>query len=138
MELGWDEARVEQEKKDAEEFLATFGGPIPKKEQAKLRAATRRDLLDTFRSVDVDQSGALDRSEVSLMAKRLGFELMEEELDIAMTEMDLDHDGNVSFDEFVTWWNDESESEIAKKLKDNIGLSTKTSQTNSDSGLPLG
>ena len=95
--------------------------------------------MDKFRSIDVDRSGALDKDEVALMAEQLGFKLTVDELNTAIKEMDLDGDGEVTFDEFVAWWNnDEAESEIASKLKDNIGLSSSTLNSTASSGLPLG
>ena len=81
-----------------------FYGSVPVKEGASLRAGTRNDLLDTFRHIDVDNSGDLSKDEVMLMAERLGFKITSDELDNAWKDMDTNKDGKVDFNEFYNWY----------------------------------
>ena len=60
------------------------------------------------------------------MIEELGFSMNESYVEDAMKDMDLDQDGEVTFDEFVGWWNCENESEITSKLKDTIGKSNQS------------
>eukprot|EP01044_Picomonas_judraskeda_P002183 COSAG03_NODE_150_length_11507_cov_752.905242_3_plen_331_part_00 len=58
-------------------------------------------LRALFWEIDEDGSGALDRSEIALLAGRLGKRLTESELTHAMLDMDIDGGGEVEFNEFL-------------------------------------
>ena len=57
-----------------------------------------------FQEADADGSGGLDRDEIRALARSLGNPLSEEELNVAMREMDEDGGGSVEFDEFLAWF----------------------------------
>ena len=57
-----------------------------------------------FQEADADGSGALDREEIRALARNLGSPLTEEQLTVAMAEMDEDGGGEVEFDEFLAWY----------------------------------
>ena len=57
-----------------------------------------------FAEVDIDGNGTLDRQEMAVMAQRVGAPMTEDELEMAMLEMDTDGDKVISFDEFTAWW----------------------------------
>ena len=57
-----------------------------------------------FQEADADGSGGLDRDEIRALARSLGNPLSEEELSVAMREMDEDGGGSVEFDEFLSWY----------------------------------
>ena len=61
-------------------------------------------LRALFWEIDEDGSGALDRSEIALLAGRLGRRLNESELTHAMLDMDIDGGGEIEFNEFFQWW----------------------------------
>eukprot|EP01052_Picozoa_sp_SAG31_P015038 SAG31_NODE_955_length_10799_cov_6.576636_5_plen_102_part_00 len=58
-----------------------------------------------FNLFDADGGGSLDEHEISALAKCLGGrKLSSVELAAAMEEMDADGGGDVSFEEFYSWW----------------------------------
>eukprot|EP01050_Picozoa_sp_SAG11_P042572 SAG11_NODE_19680_length_461_cov_1.104972_1_plen_117_part_00 len=60
-----------------------------------------KELQALFAEIDADNSGELERCEVSTMVSRMGYPPMtEEQLDALFEEFDDDHSGTVSFDEF--------------------------------------
>ena len=48
----------------------------------------------------------MDRDEVRELNRLFGNEIGDEELDMAMLQMDRDGGGDVDFDEFYQWWRD--------------------------------
>jgi hypothetical protein len=54
--------------------------------------------------MDSDEGGTLDRDEVRDLARSLGNQLTEAQLDQAMAEMDEDGSGEVDFEEFFDWY----------------------------------
>ena len=79
-ELGWDAEYQAAERQRCLEYLATFAGPIPDKEGARIREATMEDLRDVFKRIDTDGSGWLSADEVMAAASDLGFTLKKKEL----------------------------------------------------------
>lgn len=64
-----------------------------------------RDQLKTaFDKVDADKSGSIDINELSKICDDLGAHCNMEEVKKLFEEIDLNHDGKVSFDEFTAWW----------------------------------
>jgi Ca2+-binding EF-hand superfamily protein len=62
-------------------------------------------VKDVFDAVDADGGGALDREEIRVLCEKLlQLTLTEPQLDDGMAEMDADGGGEVSFQEFYTWW----------------------------------
>ena len=95
-----------------------FGGPVPDKKGARLRAATFADLAALFHELDADHSGYLDEREIGNLAKMLGFAFKDQkEQKQAFAKLDVDGNGRVSLEEFVAWWNKEdSKDGFQKKL----------------------
>ena len=60
-------------------------------------------IAEMFNSVDVDNSGSIDRAEVGSLSKKMGWDLTEVEMDAALMEMDPSGDGQVDFEEFTSW-----------------------------------
>jgi glycerol-3-phosphate dehydrogenase len=109
--LGWDEARRTREHEMAEQVLAKdFAGPAPNKQGAKMRTACTADVKDVFDKIDIRKQGVLSKDGIGKAASELGFPLNGGELHQAMTEMDSDSNGEVSFPEFLAWWNSSSKS----------------------------
>merc|ERR1712232_286257 len=107
----------------AEAVLARdFAGPAPNKQGASLRTACTADVKDIFDSMDIKQRGTLSKEGIRNAAKELGFPLNDKELEQAMREMDMSHDNEVSFPEFLSWWNS---SEQSQTLRDKIFLGTR-------------
>eukprot|EP01051_Picozoa_sp_SAG22_P007203 SAG22_NODE_498_length_9728_cov_12.354346_1_plen_1377_part_00 len=73
-----------------------------KEEEAKMKLRVQT----LFDEIDDDGSGELDREEVGqLLGKLSGTRCTPDELDAAMAELDEDDDGDVTFKEFLQWWN---------------------------------
>eukprot|EP01046_Picozoa_sp_COSAG06_P036542 COSAG06_NODE_4037_length_4638_cov_4.665124_3_plen_905_part_00 len=93
-----------------EEFLGHFIGAI---EAAKVSAAATAKLAAEmadeqvlqamFNEIDSDGNGTLDRYEVDRMAKILGMDFNQAQMDMAWKFMDHDGSGEVEFDEFKHW-----------------------------------
>jgi glycerol-3-phosphate dehydrogenase len=117
-QLGWDEARRLREHEMAEELLAKdFAGPAPNKKGATLRAACTADVKDIFDKIDIKHRGVLSKEGIGKAADELGFPLTGSELHQAMTEMDSNHREEVSFPEFLAWWNSSSKSnDVQRKI----------------------
>jgi len=109
--LGWDEARRKVEHQNAERLLnADFAGPVPNKQGAALRTACAADVKSVFDNIDVRHRGMLSREGIDAAAQELGFPLSGSELSQAMADMDATGNGEVSFPEFLAWWNSSEES----------------------------
>jgi len=109
--LGWDEARRKQEMQDAEVVMTRdYAGPVPNKTGAKLRTACTADVKDIFDKIDSDRRGVLSSEGIRQAAEHLGFPLSPAELGQAMSEMDNTGNGEVTFPEFLMWWNCSKES----------------------------
>jgi calmodulin len=59
-----------------------------------------QNLKDVFDIFDADGSGFIDRKEMGSLMKKLAQSLSEEEITAIMEEVDIDGDGEVSFEEF--------------------------------------
>ena len=57
-----------------------------------------------FREIDADNSGFLDKAEITQLCTEMGKKLNKKELQSMMEEMDSDGSGEVSFPEFEAWW----------------------------------
>ena len=57
--------------------------------------------LQTFRTIDTDNSGDIDEDELAEVVERLGHA---EDLQAIVDDMDENSDGSISFDEFAGWW----------------------------------
>ena len=61
----------------------------------------RHFLSPFFRRFDVDNSGVIDKHELSLLLQTLGEKPTHAELDQMMKEMDTNHSGDIDYEEFV-------------------------------------
>jgi len=67
---------------------------------AKLRRQRARPLFELYAGEDE----RIDAAGFEGLCKGLGHALDEEQLQRAMSSLDLDGDGTVDFDEFLAWW----------------------------------
>jgi len=63
-----------------------------------------RRIKAAFQELDVDGDGALDASELALVAARLGATLSNDELRAVFELLDVDGSGKVDYAEFSGWW----------------------------------
>jgi len=77
---------------------------------APVYAASGAALRSAFDYFDADSSGYIDRSELSLMLRKLGFGWQGGGVFAAA---DADHDGRVSFDEFIALFADRAAAPAA-------------------------
>eukprot|EP00928_Gymnodinium_smaydae_P077238 TRINITY_DN6046_c0_g1_i5.p1 TRINITY_DN6046_c0_g1~~TRINITY_DN6046_c0_g1_i5.p1 ORF type:complete len:550 (-),score=100.63 TRINITY_DN6046_c0_g1_i5:314-1930(-) len=116
--LGWDADRKRFETERAEKWLAQdFAGPAPNKKGASLRTACTADVKDIFDKIDFKRRGVLSRDGIGQAASELGFPLNGTELGQAMREMTTNESGEVTFPEFLSWWNS---SEQSRALQEKI------------------
>ena len=69
----------------------------------KVRYQLIRQALDLFQSYDKDHNFALDKNELKTVLINSGGRV--ENIETALQELDKDHNGNVSFLEFLSWLN---------------------------------
>lgn len=114
--LGWDAAKQRKEMEEAEAVMSRdFAGPVPDKTGAKIRSACAADVKDIFDSIDTNKRGSLSKEGIGNAAQKLGFPLDIKELEGAMQEMTPSGSGEVSFPEFLMWWNSCQESETTRQ-----------------------
>lgn len=77
-------------------------------------------LVELFKQIDADGSGALDKSEVVALAAELGtkltgtFSKSSADMEEAFAEMDPDGDEEVTLDEFRSWWHQKKEPPVVE------------------------
>ena len=59
-----------------------------------------KELWQLFESIDKDGSGALDKEELRIAFQRAGLTISNAKLDQFFDEVDTNHDGEISFDEW--------------------------------------
>ena len=64
----------------------------------------RDEVLEIFRAYDRNHSGSIDRAELARLLEALGAAPTEEELQIAVEEIDRNRSGKISWPEFRDWW----------------------------------
>lgn len=52
----------------------------------------------------MDNSGFIDKQELAALSNKLGHCLDEEQLEAALKDLDLNHDGIIDFEEFCRWY----------------------------------
>jgi len=75
-----------------------------------------------FDAIDAENNGYLGPKEITRIARILGINLSEDQLQDAFTELDRNGDGRVSLEEFEDWWNQDLGSVFHKKLAQELGL----------------
>lgn len=66
--------------------------------------AEHSETFEIFKSFDRDGSGSIDRTELSRLLEALDQPLEEEDLEIALSVIDSNGSGRVSWHEFKAWW----------------------------------
>jgi solute carrier family 25 (mitochondrial phosphate transporter), member 23/24/25/41 len=61
---------------------------------------TEKQLLALFQSIDRDHNGKLDKEELRAAFKKAGLTVPSRKLDQFFSEVDTNHDGVISFDEW--------------------------------------
>lgn len=61
---------------------------------------TEKELRQLFESIDRDHNGELDKDELKLAFRRAGLAISSAKLDQFFNEVDVNHDGVISFDEW--------------------------------------
>lgn len=61
---------------------------------------TEKELWQLFKSIDRDQNGQLDKLELQTAFQRAGLIIPKPKLDQFFSEVDTNHDGVISFDEW--------------------------------------
>ncbi|MCJ1311961.1 hypothetical protein MMC25_005635 [Agyrium rufum] len=75
-------------------------GRIQYREFRTFVETTERELWQLFKSIDRDHDGKLDKKELALAFKNAGLIIPKTRLDRFFAEVDLNHDGTISFDEW--------------------------------------
>ncbi|CAN0145955.1 unnamed protein product, partial [Hapterophycus canaliculatus] len=66
----------------------------------KRRRASAQDVFD---SLDIDGSGTIDNTELKSLLSAMGVRMNDAELRVALSTVDADGSGDVSFSEFYAW-----------------------------------
>jgi len=61
-------------------------------------------LRKVFDSFDKDKNGSIDIGEIKALAKELGHEITDSDVQKIFSEIDTNKDGKISFEEFAIWW----------------------------------
>jgi hypothetical protein len=64
----------------------------------------RSDLREAFDKVDKDNSGSIDLAELAGLCGSLNYQVNQADVTTLFNEIDTNHDGKVSFEEFVAWF----------------------------------
>lgn len=78
---------------------------------------TRKQLKTAFDKVDKDSSNSIEISELESLCKDLKYDVNIEEVKKLFTEIDLNQDGKISFEEFTAWWRLGRNNKLKKGLK---------------------
>jgi hypothetical protein len=61
-------------------------------------------MKKVFKAFDTDNSGFIDSNELIQVAKELGRNLSNDELEECLKDLDQNKDGKISYEEFSRWW----------------------------------
>ncbi|RDW85750.1 hypothetical protein BP5796_04075 [Coleophoma crateriformis] len=87
--------------KDVMKAVDTNGdGVIEYEEFRTFVEHTEKELYSLFRSIDRDRNGKIDKSELQAAFKKAGLAVPKSKLDQFFEEVDMNHDGLISFDEW--------------------------------------
>ena len=78
-------------------------------------ARMKGDVKATFKQVDADQSGFIDKDELRNVLQKLGGNVTEDEVDACYAELDENEDGKIDYNEFSGWYM-RSETKIKKDV----------------------
>jgi Ca2+-binding EF-hand superfamily protein len=75
------------------------------------------EVRPNFYKYDADQSGTIDRGELMTCLKDLGYDLDENELEKAFSNLDINGDGVIDYNEFRVWFlNGQQDTSVARKV----------------------
>ena len=74
-------------------------------------------LKEAFDGFDKDQSGTLNYEEIVKLAATLGAKTSKSELEVLFKDIDVNKDGNLSFEEFLAWYRVGKMGKLASTLK---------------------
>ncbi|KAK1754350.1 hypothetical protein QBC47DRAFT_447258 [Echria macrotheca] len=100
--------RIDHPMKNADQMLRTIISLVDKNGDGKIQyeefrvfvETAERQLLMLFRSIDRDKDGRLDKEELHAAFKRAGLAVPMRRLSGFFDEIDMNHDGYISFDEW--------------------------------------
>jgi calmodulin len=84
---------------DFEEFISLIKKVNENDEEDEIDAVIR-----AFKTFDRDRNGYLDCREFRYILTRLGDRFTDQEVDEIFKEADLNHDGKIEYEEFVSFW----------------------------------
>ena len=123
-------------KKELSEIEQSFGTGTEEQDELAVEALKQKiedgwldenvELRRTFDSLDSDGSGTLTRTEIGTLAKQMGKQMSEKELDKCMNMMDIDGNGSVEYDEFAEWW-DQNDGSFKMITKSSVALENQMS-----------
>ena len=61
-------------------------------------------MKNIFRALDVNRKGEIDRTSLGVAFKKLGLGLSDDEVDAIMSDIDINSDGDIEFQEFEDWF----------------------------------
>ncbi|TPX33581.1 hypothetical protein SmJEL517_g03565 [Synchytrium microbalum] len=67
-----------------------------------------------FDKYDVDRSGSIDAKEFRTLVYEFGYFLSDQELEMAVRILDVNGDGNISYEEFIQWWSKDQRFETLR------------------------
>ena len=95
-------------------------------------------LKEAFDSFDKDQSGSLDLDEIVKLASSVGAKANKKDLEDLFKSIDVNHDGKLSFEEFLAWYRVGKHSKLTRLLKYQIevqrGIAKYAAKLKDDSG----
>jgi len=80
----------------------------------------RTQLKAEFDKIDKNNSNSIDLNELGTLSKTLGLECNVEEVQKLFKEMDTNHDGKISFEEFIAWVRLGRDSSLRKFFKNSL------------------
>jgi hypothetical protein len=90
------------------------------KVNAVMRVDQKARMKVLFEELDSDGNGYLDHKEIATLFTRLGLRLKKKKLAAAFAQIDTDEDGEISLDEFTTWYyqrlNDQERAEFGSVI----------------------
>jgi polyphosphate glucokinase len=86
--------------------LARVRAAIGRTQGVSPQLLTKEALRKVFDSFDADKSGQITAAELAAAVRALGVSLPDDELRELVIELDVDGTGEISFEEFDTWWSD--------------------------------
>lgn len=86
-------------------------------EARKLSARELLELRRAFSTIDADNSGVIDISEIEIILQDLGHEITKQSHKDVLAQLDKNGDGLISFEEFKNWWSLDMTDETNAALK---------------------